>query len=109
MKYEVVLTDEADRNARSIIAWYTERSQAAADRWYAKFTTAIATLARNPEQFAFARENPRFPFELRQVNFGGGRRITHRIIYTIRPTTVVIYAVRHVAQQDWRPEIESAT
>jgi plasmid stabilization system protein ParE len=102
MNYEVVLTLEADRNARSIIAWYTERSQAAADRWYNEFSAAIASLGRSPEQYAVARENSRFPIELRQLNFGGGRRITHRILYTIRPGAVVI------AQQDWRPDDDPA-
>jgi plasmid stabilization system protein ParE len=108
MKYEVVLTEEADRNARSIIAWYAERSPMAADRWYGELTRAIATLALTPERYASARENSRFPIELRQCNFGGGRRTTHRILFTIRPATVVIYAIRHVAQQDWRPDDEPA-
>ena len=106
MKYQVVLTAEADRNTRSTLAWYAEQSDSAADRWYNQFVKALATLAQNPERFALARENPRFPIELRQLNFGGGRRTTHRILYAIRPNTVVIYAVRHVAQQDWRPDDE---
>jgi hypothetical protein len=65
-------------------------------------------LAENPERCPFARENPRFPIELRLLNYGSGRRTTHRIIFAIRPTLVVVYAVRHVAQQDWRPEEEPA-
>ena len=106
MKYEIVLTDEADRNVRSIVAWYAERSPAAADRWYDEFAKSIFSLTENPERYTFARENRRFPIELRQLNFGSGRRTTHRIIYAIRPAAVVIYAVRHVAQQDWRPDDE---
>jgi hypothetical protein len=43
------------------------------------------------------------PIELRQLNYGSGRKITHRIIFAIRPTRVVVYAVRHVAQRDWEP------
>jgi plasmid stabilization system protein ParE len=108
MKYEIVLTDEADRNARSVIAWYAERSQAAADSWYSGLMRAIESLAQNPERYSLARENPRFPIEIRQLTFGGGRRTTHRIIYAIRPAAVVIYAIRHVAQGDWRPEDELA-
>jgi plasmid stabilization system protein ParE len=108
MKYAVVLTREAERNVQSILAWYADRSQSAVDRWYREFTNSITSLTTNPERHALARENPRFPIELRQLNFGGGKRITHRIIYTIRSASVVIYAVRHVAQQNWRPENESA-
>lgn len=108
MNYEAVLTDEADRNVRSIVAWYAESSPAAADRWYDEFAKSISLLTENPERYTWARENARFPIELRQLNFGSGRRTTHRIIYAIRPATVVIYAVRHVAQQDWRPDDEPA-
>jgi plasmid stabilization system protein ParE len=104
MKYEVVLTDEASHNARTIVAWYAERSPAAADRWYNGFQKVLASLADNPQRFPIAREDSRFPIELRQLNYGSGHRKTHRILFTIRPTAVVIYAVRHVAQQDWRLE-----
>jgi len=108
MKYEVQLTDEARQNARAVVAWYAERSQSAADAWYNGFLDALASLQQNPARCPPAHENPRFPIDLRQLNYGSGRRLTHRILFTIRPDTVVIYAVRHVAQQDWRPEDEIA-
>jgi hypothetical protein len=63
-------------------------------------------LAKNPYRCSLALENPRFPIELRQLNYGSGRRKTHRIIFAIRPDTVVVHAVRHVAQEDWRPETD---
>jgi hypothetical protein len=47
-----------------------------------------------------APENERFPYEVRQLNFGIGRKPTHRIVYTIRPREVVILRVRHLAQQN---------
>jgi len=53
-----------------------------------------------------AREDPRFPIELRQLNYGSGRRTTHRILFAIRSTRVVVYAIRHFAQQDWRSDDE---
>jgi plasmid stabilization system protein ParE len=109
MKYEVVLTREAEHNVRSILAWYSDRSQSAADRWYAAFFKSIESLSNYPERYSFARENSRFPIELRQLNFGGGRKSTHRIICTIRGAQVVVYTVRHVAQQDWRPDDESVS
>jgi len=106
MKYEVVLTHEADRNVRSILAWYEDRSESAADRWYREFARVVVSLSNDPMRYGMARENERFPIELRQLVFGSGRRKTHRIIYTIRPDRIVVYAVRHVAQQDWRAEDE---
>ena len=104
MKYEVVLTDEARQNVRAAVAWYAEQSQAAADRWYSCFLEALDSLAEDPQRCALARENPRFPIELRELNYGSGRRVSHRIIFAIRPNFVVVCAVRHVAQQDWRPD-----
>jgi plasmid stabilization system protein ParE len=100
MKYEVVLSAEAEQNARAAYDWYAERSQEAADRWRAALFDALATLETDPERYPLANENTRFPIELRQLLFGSGRRITHRIIFAIRPKKVVVYAIRHVAQQD---------
>ncbi|MEX0802239.1 MAG: type II toxin-antitoxin system RelE/ParE family toxin [Candidatus Binatia bacterium] len=104
MKYKVRLTDEAKQNVRAIVAWYAERSQVAADRWYNGFVELLDSLAEDPHRHPLALENPRFPIELRQLNYGSGRRITHRIIFAIRQTIVVVYSVRHAAQDEWRPE-----
>jgi plasmid stabilization system protein ParE len=105
MKYNVRLTDEAKQNVHATVSWYAERSEEAADRWYNGFMKLIDSLAADPHRHPVALEDPRFPLELRQVNYGSGRRTTHRILYTIRPDTVVVYAVRHAAQEEWRPEV----
>jgi hypothetical protein len=57
-------------------------------------------LEQNPDRCALAPENDRFPYEIRQLNFGIGRKPTHRLVFTIRPKEVVILRVRHLAQQD---------
>ena len=104
MKYDVVLTDEAKQDSRAAVAWYAKRSQIAADRWYAGLLKILDSLKVDPQRCPVADENSRLPIELRQLNYGSGRRITHRIIFTIRSTSVVVYAIRHVAQQDWQPD-----
>ena len=103
MKYEVVLTTEAQQNARAAYDWYAERSQEAAEKWHAGLLDSLATLETDPQRCTLANENSRFPIELRQLLYGSGHRITHRIVYAIRPAKVVVYAIRHVAQGDWRP------
>jgi plasmid stabilization system protein ParE len=105
MNYHVQLTDEAKQNVRAIVTWYAEQSEEAADRWYTGFIGVLDSLAENPHRHPLALEDHRIPLELRQVNYGSGRRTTHRILFTIRPDTVVVYAVRHAAQEEWRPEI----
>jgi plasmid stabilization system protein ParE len=103
MKYEVKLTGEADRNNRSAFEWYADRSPDAAALWYRGIMQALTSLESNPQRCALAKENEKAPIELRQLNYGSGRRLTHRIIFAIRPNRVVVYAVRHVAQRDWEP------
>ncbi len=79
-------------------------SEAAADRWYNGFLRLLDLLAEDPHRFPLALENPRFPIASRQVTYGSGRRVSHRIIFAIRQTSVVVYSVRHAAQDEWRPE-----
>jgi plasmid stabilization system protein ParE len=91
-------------NARDIVDWSAERSPSAADRWYQGFLKLLDSLTEEPQRHPLALENRRFPIDLRQVNYGSGRRLTRRIIFAIRPNAVVVYAIRHVAQDECRPD-----
>lgn len=104
MKYEVVLADEAERNLQAAYQWYDSRSAEAAHRWYDGIVRAAASLEKAPERCPLAHENDRFPVELRQLNYGSGKRLTHRIVFAIRSRRVVIYAIRHLAQRDLTPD-----
>ena len=101
MKYEVVITARAEQEAQAIHDWWAEnRSAEQAARWYTEFWNAVVSLEQAPDRCALAAENDRFPYEIRQLNFGIGRKSTHRIVYAIRPTEVVVLRVRHLAQQE---------
>jgi plasmid stabilization system protein ParE len=65
---------------------------------------AASSLEHNPECCALAPENGRFRYEIRQLNFGIGRKPTHRLVYTIRPNEVVILRMRHLAQHEIEPD-----
>jgi plasmid stabilization system protein ParE len=104
MQFDVKLTTRAEREYREGYEWYADRSPSAAEKWFIGIEAALDSLKRNPERCPLADENSQFPIELRQLHYGSGRRTTHRIIFAIRPGTVVVYAVRHVAQEEWRPE-----
>ncbi|MCI0335821.1 MAG: type II toxin-antitoxin system RelE/ParE family toxin [Planctomycetes bacterium] len=106
MQYDVNLTARAEREYQLAYEWYADRSPEAAEKWFMGMQAALDSLKRNPERCPLADENTSFPIELRQLNFGSGRRKTHRIIFAIRPSTIVVYAIRHVAQEAWRPESE---
>jgi plasmid stabilization system protein ParE len=101
MKYEVVITARAEQEAQAHHDWWAEnQSPEQAARWYHEFWNSFLSLEENPDRCALAAENVRFPYEIRQLNFGIGRKATHRIVYTIRPAQVVVLRVRHLAQRD---------
>ena len=101
----MLLTAGAARELEQTVRWWAEhRSAAQAERWYTEFLQKLASLGDHPERCPLARENKRFAYELRQLAFGRGRRLTHRALYTIRDDSIVILTVRHAAQDDVSPE-----
>lgn len=106
MNYEVLITQRAQQEAQAHHDWWDEhRSAQQAARWYDEFLSAACSLETNPDRCAVAPENDRFAYEIRQLNFGiGHRKATHRIVYTIRQSEVVVLRVRHLAQQEIGPE-----
>ena len=105
MSYDVHVTDRAAQQLESAARWWAEhRSAEQATRWYDGFIDAIRGLAEAPDRCAFTRENGRFPYKIRQLVYGLGRRRTHRAVFTICRDMVVVLAIRHLAQRDLGPE-----
>ena len=105
MKPPVVILPTAEALLLDTAKWWADhRSTDQAERWYEGIIAAMESLAENPRRCPIARENPKFPYEVRELLFGLSSRPTHRVLYTIRPESVVIVAVRHVAQQDVTPD-----
>lgn len=99
MRYQVELTPQARIELYNSALWWAEhRSRDQAARWLVKFETALRQLKQRPERWPFAQENGIIPFEIREMHFGIGRRKTHRAVFRIRDDRVVVYAVRHFAQ-----------
>jgi plasmid stabilization system protein ParE len=97
--YEVVLTARAQEELDQQHDWWSEhRSANQANRWYAGFVAEMLTLEQNPKRRALAPENKLFPYTVYQLNYGIGRKLTHRALYTIKGNTVVILRVRHLRQ-----------
>lgn len=105
MKYPVYVTDKASRQLETAARWWAEnRSAEQAQRWYDGFVAAIRSLAKTPERFPLAPESDAFPIEMRQLAYGLGRKKTHRAVFAVRPDRVVVYAVRHLAQDEITPD-----
>ena len=101
MTYRVIGTARLWSAAQEQAAWWAEnRSAEQANRWLAAMTRALRTLERSPERHARPREHADLALDLRQLNFGLGRRATHRILYEIRDTMVYAVTVRSLHQDD---------
>ncbi len=103
MKYRVLLTDRAANQLDAAYHWYQDHAAHAVTRWYRGLRDAIRGLSEQPDRFPLARESETFPYPLREMPYGVGRRKTHRVLFVVRPSSVVIYAIRHVAQRDVDP------
>jgi plasmid stabilization system protein ParE len=60
---------------------------------------AIETLAQQPDRCPHAPETDLLPTGLRELHFRSGRKITHRILFTVLSNNVRILRIRHAAQQ----------
>jgi plasmid stabilization system protein ParE len=101
MKRPVILTTPAFEDLRRNTRWWAEhRSLEQAQRWYDGFLSKLDSLEENPERCPLARENAEFTYELREVNYGVRSRPTHRAVFTIRPDSVLVMAIRHAAQSE---------
>ena len=99
--FEVVLTRKAKTQLKAIACWWAENcSTAEAEEWYDKAHAAIDSQTSNPMRCSFARENAALEIELRQLLFGKGRKVTHRALFVVKKSQVIVYAIRHLAQND---------
>jgi plasmid stabilization system protein ParE len=105
MNYTVVVTERAGREIEDATTWWARnRSAEQAEHWYLEIRLAIAYLANFPERYQLAAESAELEYELRELLFGLGRRMTHRILFTIRGDRVYVLTVRHAARDRIRPE-----
>jgi plasmid stabilization system protein ParE len=103
MAYHVQITGRAKADIHEAAEWYAKRDAAVGAVWTAGIDASIESLGEDPERCSLAHETDRFPFELRELLFGAGRRKTHRILFRIDEDRVEILAVRHTSRRDLSP------
>jgi plasmid stabilization system protein ParE len=105
MNYRLEITDRAAAQLLSQAEWYAEASHSPeiATAWYDGFLAEIAGLEQNPWRGPLAPEANAFAFELREIHYGSGKRLTHRALYRVVGNTVQVLSVRHYAQQPVNP------
>jgi plasmid stabilization system protein ParE len=100
MGREVLFARRAEQDFDETFNWYAERSEDAAALWLGAVHRAIQELEVSADRLPYSQENDRFPLELRQLVFRVGAKPTHRMVFAIRDERVVVYAIRHLAQDD---------
>jgi hypothetical protein len=78
--------------------WAKNRSAEQANRWYTGVVRRLLDLEHHPERHRLAFEDGLWPYQLRQIVFGLGRRPSHRELFVVRSADVVVLRVRHLAQ-----------
>jgi plasmid stabilization system protein ParE len=99
--YRVVITERAKREAEACYRWWaTNRSKSQADRWSRQYFQVLKVLKKRPAAYPLSRESGDLGVEIRDLCFGAAKRSTHRIVFQICDTDIVVVGVRHLAQDD---------
>lgn len=97
--YTVLVAARAERDLKEQHDWWAaNRSAAQATRWYSGILARILSLEHSPHSHPLADEEEIWPFLIRQLTYGLGRKPTHRVLFTVREKDVVAFRVRHLSQ-----------
>jgi toxin ParE1/3/4 len=96
VKYQVIVTPEAQAGIRESFTYIRERSPLNAARWLQALYTAIDSLEAFPERCPFAREREYLDEDLRQLVFK-----SHRVVFMVQKKEKRVYVlyVRHAKRR----------
>lgn len=98
MKYHVRLTDKAEADVETVLAWFAQQqADVAGSRWVASLMAAIDTLESSPQRCGLAVESEDVGLEIREL-LVGRRRGVYRILFQIHERTVFVLRIRHSAR-----------
>lgn len=99
--YKVEPTRRALADADEAFMWLYNEAPEAALRWYEGLLETLQSLRLSPLRCGFAREDPFFEEEIRQLIYG-----RYRILFTVKEKTVFILRIRHGARETLTPEAD---
>ena len=102
MKYRIIVTARAMRDADAAGAWIATQSQERAERWYRGLFEEIESLKLLPLRCPIVAERDKFPEEAREMLYGK-RSHMYRVVFAIRGDAVAILRVHHASQRDLDP------
>lgn len=98
MAFRVDLTDTAEADVDSVLAWFVEqKATEAGGRWFSQLMSKLRTLESRPERCPVASESDELGLEVRELLFGR-RRHKYRILFRMTTNVVVILRIRHAAR-----------
>ena len=96
MAYHVVTTLQADQDIDRTIRWLKRKYSAlTAAKWLGAISTAMDSLAEQPERCPLAVEDPHLSVQLRELVVRRYRGVTYRILFRITGDTVIIHRIRY--------------
>ncbi len=105
MTFRVAVLPQAKEDiARNSLWWADNHSVDQAIIWAETVEQQLLELEHNPEAFSFANEHERFPYQLRQMLLGLGRRRSYRAVFTIKNEDVYVLTIRRAAQDVIGPD-----
>jgi plasmid stabilization system protein ParE len=104
MTYRVVIAERAATEIDEAAVWWAHKhSVDEAKHWYAGIRAAIAGLEGFPMRCPIVAERHELPYEVRELHYGLGPKPTHRVLFTVIRTTVLVLTVRHTSRNDVLP------
>lgn len=104
MEFTVTLTRKASRELHKVADWYDNERAGLGERWLRGMRRAISSLSKNPDRFGLAHESDLFEYDLRELYYGVARRKTHRALFRISKSEVIVLGIRHFSQRDVSPD-----
>lgn len=99
MSFRVRVMPRARRQLYESALWWAEhRSTEQAALWLERFEAELESLTIDLQRWPVALESDAAGVEIREMAFGLGKKKTHRAVFRIHDQSVVVYAVRHLAQ-----------
>jgi plasmid stabilization system protein ParE len=99
MTFRVELTAEAEGDADAILRWLFEQQAGRTGlNWFLALEDAIASLKTLPARCPLAVESLRYPYEVRELQYGRRPHI-YRVLFTIQEEVVKIISIRHARRQ----------
>lgn len=98
MTFRVELSEEALADAEQLYGWVTEAAPFRGLLWFNRMMAAIDSRSTFPQRCAYATENNRFTFDVRQLLFGRKSNV-YRVVFTVEGDVVSVLRIRGPRQK----------